>query len=176
MAGEKFDKPQQEAIDSRKGNFLVSAGAGSGKTAVLTERIKALIMDGSATLDELLVLTFTNKAAAEMKSRTRDKLLLVYQKKEIPNDLSSEVECADITTFGNDADSCRVDHQAAAALYYFRVTGNYFDPGLFSLRCHAGYGSFQHFDIKTFLHDESACQIFWFGTHHEDIIHRTADT
>ena len=95
----KFDKPQQEAIDSRKGNFLVSAGAGSGKTAVLTERIKALIMDGSATLDELLVLTFTNKAAAEMKSRTRDKLLLAYQKKEIPNDLSSEVECADITTF-----------------------------------------------------------------------------
>ena len=85
----KFDKPQLEAINSRKGNFLVSAGAGSGKTAVLTERIKELISDGSATLDQLLVLTFTNKAAAEMKSRTRSKL----------PELSSEVECADITTY-----------------------------------------------------------------------------
>ena len=94
-----FDAPQLEAINSRQGNFLVSAGAGSGKTAVLTERIKSLILDGSASLDQLLVLTFTNKAAAEMKSRTREKLLEAYQNKEIPNDLSSEVECADITTF-----------------------------------------------------------------------------
>ena len=94
-----FDAPQLEAINSRQGNFLVSAGAGSGKTAVLTERIKSLILDGSASLDQLLVLTFTNKAAAEMKSRTREKLLEAYQKKEILNDLSSEVECADITTF-----------------------------------------------------------------------------
>ncbi len=85
----KFDAPQLEAINSRKGNFLVSAGAGSGKTAVLTERIKELVADGSATLDQLLVLTFTNKAAAEMKSRTRSKL----------PELSSEVECADITTY-----------------------------------------------------------------------------
>ena len=85
----KFDIPQQEAIDSREGNFLVSAGAGSGKTAVLTERIKDIVSSGKANLDELLVLTFTNKAAAEMKNRTRGKL---------PH-LSSQVECADITTF-----------------------------------------------------------------------------
>ena len=99
MAGVKFDKPQQEAIDSRKGNFLVSAGAGSGKTAVLTERIKAIVLSGDASIDELLVLTFTDKAAAEMKSRTRDKLLEAFAKGEIAKDLSSEVECADITTF-----------------------------------------------------------------------------
>ena len=85
----KWDKPQQDAIDFGKGNFLVSAGAGSGKTAVLTERIKELVSTKKASIDQLLVLTFTNKAAAEMKSRTRTKL---------PH-LSSEVECADITTF-----------------------------------------------------------------------------
>ncbi|MBO4737680.1 MAG: UvrD-helicase domain-containing protein, partial [Bacilli bacterium] len=70
----EFDIPQKQAIDSRKGNFLVSAGAGSGKTAVLTERIKEIVTDKSAKLDQLLVLTFTNKAAAEMKNRTREKL------------------------------------------------------------------------------------------------------
>ena len=85
----EFDIPQKQAIDSRKGNFLVSAGAGSGKTAVLTERIKEIVTDKSAKLDQLLVLTFTNKAAAEMKNRTREKL----------PELSSQVECADITTF-----------------------------------------------------------------------------
>ena len=95
----KFDKPQQEAIDSRKGNFLVSAGAGSGKTAVLTERIKEIVLKGDASIDELLVLTFTNKAAAEMKSRTRDKLLEAFASGQIDKDLSGEVECADITTF-----------------------------------------------------------------------------
>ena len=95
----KFDRPQQEAIDSRKGNFLVSAGAGSGKTAVLTERIKEIVLHGDASIDELLVLTFTNKAAAEMKSRTRDKLLEAFSNGKIAKDLSSEVECADITTF-----------------------------------------------------------------------------
>ena len=98
-----FDKKQQEAIDSREGNFLVSAGAGSGKTAVLTERIKELVLDKDeakrATLDQLLVLTFTNKAAAEMKNRTRKKLYEAYKAGEIKTDLSGEVECSDITTF-----------------------------------------------------------------------------
>lgn len=62
---------QKRAIEAGKGNFLVSAGAGSGKTSVLTERIYQLVKSGTARLDQLLVLTFTNKAAAEMKSRVR---------------------------------------------------------------------------------------------------------
>jgi len=85
----KWDKQQLEAINTRKGNFLVSAGAGSGKTAVLTERIKEIVNSGDATIDQLLVLTFTNKAAAEMKARTREALPKI----------ASEVEYADITTF-----------------------------------------------------------------------------
>lgn len=58
---------QQRAIEEN-GNLLISAAAGSGKTAVLTARIVRLIQEG-ANVDELLVVTFTNAAAAEMKKR-----------------------------------------------------------------------------------------------------------
>lgn len=62
---------QQAAIDARGQNLLLSAAAGSGKTAVLTERIKKLItdMDDPADITELLVLTFTRASAGEMKTR-----------------------------------------------------------------------------------------------------------
>lgn len=89
-----WTESQKEAIEARNGNFLVAAGAGSGKTAVLTERIRRLVDEGYAHLDELLVLTFTNKAAAEMKSRTRKAFL-----EEGKNDLADESERSSITTF-----------------------------------------------------------------------------
>ena len=62
---------QQEVIDSRNRNLLVSAAAGSGKTAVLVERIIQMISEGDHPLDidQLLVMTFTNAAAAEMRER-----------------------------------------------------------------------------------------------------------
>ena len=62
---------QQEVIDSRNRNLLVSAAAGSGKTAVLVERIIQMISEGDRPLDidQLLVMTFTNAAAAEMRER-----------------------------------------------------------------------------------------------------------
>ena len=62
---------QQEVIDSRNRNLLVSAAAGSGKTAVLVERIIRMISEGDRPLDidQLLVMTFTNAAAAEMRER-----------------------------------------------------------------------------------------------------------
>jgi len=64
-----WNKQQQEAIDRRGSNILVSAAAGSGKTAVLVERIKKLIIDDGVGIDRLLVVTFSNAAAAEMKDR-----------------------------------------------------------------------------------------------------------
>ena len=66
-----WTKEQQQVIDSRKRNLLVSAAAGSGKTAVLVERITAMILDKENPLDidRLLVVTFTNAAAAEMRER-----------------------------------------------------------------------------------------------------------
>ena len=65
-----WTKEQLEAITSPTFNILVSAGAGSGKTAVLTQRVITLLENGM-NINELLVLTFTNAAAAEMKERIR---------------------------------------------------------------------------------------------------------
>lgn len=59
---------QREAIHA-KGSVLVSAAAGAGKTAVLVERILHLILDEHADLDRMLVVTFTNAAAGEMRKR-----------------------------------------------------------------------------------------------------------
>ena len=66
-----WTRDQQAVIDSRGGNLLVSAAAGSGKTAVLVERIIRMISEGENPLniDQLLVMTFTNAAAAEMRER-----------------------------------------------------------------------------------------------------------
>ncbi|MCQ2798423.1 MAG: UvrD-helicase domain-containing protein [Bacilli bacterium] len=89
-----WTKEQKQAIDSRGGNYLVSAGAGSGKTAVLTERIAQIIAEGETKISEFLVLTFSNKAAHEMKTRIRDKLA-----DNGLTEASEEVERADITTF-----------------------------------------------------------------------------
>ena len=65
---------QLEAINRDGSNIIVSAGAGSGKTAVLTERVIRKLKSG-VDVDRLLVLTFTNEAANEMKSRIRDAII-----------------------------------------------------------------------------------------------------
>lgn len=67
----EFTKEQQKVIDLRDRNILVSAAAGSGKTAVLVERIIQMILDEKrpVDIDRLLVVTFTNAAAAEMRER-----------------------------------------------------------------------------------------------------------
>lgn len=69
-----WTKQQQLVIDSDKGNLLVSAAAGSGKTAVLVERIIQLIKTKKVDIDRLLVVTFTNAAASEMKERIADRI------------------------------------------------------------------------------------------------------
>ena len=77
MSGTKWTKAQRAAIDDRGGALLVSAAAGSGKTAVLTERAVQLITDPEhpADADRLLIVTFTNAAAAELRARIGQALL-----------------------------------------------------------------------------------------------------
>ena len=62
---------QKKAIEARGMQVLVSAAAGSGKTAVLTERVKRILCDVSdpCMVNEILVVTFTKAAAAEMRER-----------------------------------------------------------------------------------------------------------
>lgn len=90
----KWTKEQRQVIDLRDRNILVSAAAGSGKTAVLVERIISMITDekNPVDVDKLLVVTYTEAAAAEMKER----IAAAIEKKleESPGNLNLEQQAS----------------------------------------------------------------------------------
>ncbi len=97
-----WNDEQWEAIYEKGHDLLISAGAGSGKTAVLVERIIQKILLDQINVDELLVLTFTEAAAAEMKQRVRARIEQELAKH--PNDLMlsaqlNKISGANISTF-----------------------------------------------------------------------------
>ena len=67
-----WTKEQREAIETRGKNILVSAAAGSGKTAVLVERIKRLILEEGCSIDRMLIVTFTNACLLYTSPSPRD--------------------------------------------------------------------------------------------------------
>lgn len=89
-----WTKEQELAINTEGSNIIVSAGAGSGKTAVLTERVITKLKKG-VHINELLILTFTNNAAAEMKERIKKAISKLPELTEEMN----LIETANITTF-----------------------------------------------------------------------------
>ncbi len=72
--GFTWSRKQLEALALDKVNMLVSAGAGSGKTAVLTERVIRIIRDKNVPLESILVLTFTDLGAKEFRDRIKKEL------------------------------------------------------------------------------------------------------
>lgn len=74
MSNFSWTEEQLRAIDSRGKNLLVSAAAGSGKTALLTERLKRIVLKDKIDSSRILVLTFTRAAASEMKQRFKTQL------------------------------------------------------------------------------------------------------
>ena len=75
---------QQQAVDRRDGSLLVRAGAGTGKTTVLVERFVRAVVDDEVPVEGMLAITFTDKAAAEMRERVRARFLELGRREDAP--------------------------------------------------------------------------------------------
>ena len=90
MELDNLNEPQKEAVITTEGPLLVLAGAGSGKTRVLTTRVAYLILEKNINPYNVLAITFTNKAAKEMKSRIEDMI----------GSISSKIQISTFHSFG----------------------------------------------------------------------------
>jgi len=88
-----FTEEQQRAIDRREGSLLLSAGAGTGKTSVLVERFVQAVTQDGVEVDSILAITFTEKAAAELRMRVHSR----FTEMELP-ERARDAEAAWIST------------------------------------------------------------------------------
>ena len=84
-----LNKAQKEAVTHLDGPLLIVAGAGSGKTKVLTTRIANIIKEKKAYPNQILAVTFTNKAAKEMQIRVSKIFRSVFSQKFCANRVKS---------------------------------------------------------------------------------------
>ncbi len=121
MSDFKWTEDQQRAIDIRGKNVLVSAAAGSGKTALLTERLKELVLNDGVNCTNLLVLTFTRAAATEMKQRFKQNL---FNSLKENNSKLKEEEIIDQINYLTDAQISTIHSFAQSMIKrYFQVLG-----------------------------------------------------
>jgi DNA helicase II / ATP-dependent DNA helicase PcrA len=106
----ELNPPQREAVTHGEGPLLVLAGAGSGKTRVLTYRIAYLLANGQAQPSEILAITFTNKAAGEMRERVEQ---LVGRVSRLMWVMTFHSACARILR----ADAQRLGYKRAFTIY-----------------------------------------------------------
>lgn len=92
-----LSEKQQTVINHNHGNMLVSAAAGSGKTFTMIERLCRLVSEKRVKISEILAVTFTEKAAAELKSRLREKIISGGD--QTIKEQLSDLYTADICTF-----------------------------------------------------------------------------
>ncbi len=106
-----FTPEQQAAIDQREGPLLLSANAGSGKTSVLVERLVAAVLEDGIAPAQLLAITFTDKAAGELRSRVRSRLAALGERAA-----ARDVERAQISTIHGFCSGVLRAHAVAAGL------------------------------------------------------------
>jgi ATP-dependent helicase/nuclease subunit A len=102
---------QADAIARRDGDLVLSANAGAGKTFVLVERFVASVLDDGLRADQVLAITFTDKAAGELRARVRARLLELGAR-----DSAREAQTAWITTFHGFCQRILRAHAVAAGL------------------------------------------------------------
>ncbi len=100
-----FNEKQLQAIDDRDNSLIISASAGTGKTTVLINRVTKLIIEDKKSVSGMLIMTFTDAAASELRLRLQSKLLEVLESEDLSDDvkvyLKSELrklQSADIST------------------------------------------------------------------------------
>ena len=101
----EWTRQQEAAIQARGSDLLVAAAAGSGKTAVLVERICALVREGTP-IDNMLIVTFTNAAAAEMRQRITE----AFERAGSEGDAFVASQ------------SMRIEHASISTLHHFCIT------------------------------------------------------
>ena len=82
VSAHRLTPEQEQAVGRRDGSLLVRAGAGTGKTTVLVERFARAVTEDDVAVEAILAITFTEKAAAEMKTRVRERFLEVGRRAE----------------------------------------------------------------------------------------------
>ena len=103
MSKIKWTLEQENAIEKKGSNILVAAAAGSGKTAVLVQRIIKKIVDDKVDIDKILVVTFTNAAASEMRERILDAIYKKIEEKPQNTDMYKQINLL------NKASICTID-------------------------------------------------------------------